>query len=152
MSQPPSSDRELHWVVEDDADVVPLQVATKRLCCSLGFGARAQWEVAIAVTELATNIVKYAGSGTITLSWQEHCATLVIEARDRGPGLDRPDLALMDHISEGNDRRAAPLASRGLGTGLGAISRMLDELTVENCPDGGARFVGLKRRRVEPLR
>lgn len=72
--------------------------------------------VAIAVTELATNILKHAGSGTILCESIAHngSAGLRLLALDKGPGI--PDLgrALEDGYS----------TSGTAGNGLGAVQRL----------------------------
>ncbi|HFE44138.1 MAG TPA: hypothetical protein ENJ18_01410, partial [Nannocystis exedens] len=93
------------------------------------------WELAIAVSEAATNMIKYGGGGIITL---RRVATprphVALEARDRGAGIEQLERALVDNISEGNDARESIPASgrRGLGLGLGAIYRLMDEVEINS--------------------
>jgi anti-sigma regulatory factor (Ser/Thr protein kinase) len=110
--------------------------------------ARDEWNLAIAASEATTNIVKFAGRGTLTLrlsAGPPRCFLFIAE--DDGPGLDEPETALRDHVSENVDLRRDPPKRwrRGLGTGLGAIARALDELRVERRAGGGTRLVGWRR-------
>lgn len=108
--------------------------------------ARDEWNLAIAASEAATNIAKFATSGTLTVRvLGEAQRVFELVAEDDGPGLDDPERALRDHVSEGVDLRAAdpPRSRRGLGTGLGAIARAMNaSLTIERRPGGGTRLVG----------
>jgi anti-sigma regulatory factor (Ser/Thr protein kinase) len=107
-----------------------------------GLDVRTQWAVAIAATELSTNVVKFGLPGTLTLRLQPGPPlALEIEAADRGPGFADLDHALRDGVSEGLDRTAPgprPMARRGLGLGLGAVQRMTDALTVRPRLGGGS--------------
>jgi serine/threonine-protein kinase RsbT len=141
-----SSSSERVWEVACAVDVVSLQPGVRRFAALLGFSRRAQWEVAIAASEAAANMVKHAGGGTLILRrLDEPEPGLELEARDSGPGILEPDLAFRDHISEGIDLRSPerPPRARGLGVGLGAIRRLMDETRWENLPDGG-RLVARK--------
>jgi serine/threonine-protein kinase RsbT len=75
--------------------------------------------VATAVSELARNILVYAGGGTIDLSLiqeDSHRGMLVI-AQDEGPGIENVELAMRDGYSTSN----------GLGVGLPGTDRLMDE-------------------------
>jgi serine/threonine-protein kinase RsbT len=141
-----ASDVELRWNVVAELDAVLLRVATRRFALARGMGPPDCWKLAIAVSELATNMVKYARAGTVTLTVIQGRA-IRIDACDEGPGCIDIDLAMQDHVSEGRNLHLDPsiLDRRGLGTGLGATSRMLDEFYIEGAVGGGMRIVGIKR-------
>jgi serine/threonine-protein kinase RsbT len=110
-----------------------------------GLSARAQWEVSIATSELATNIAKHAGQGTILLRLEPEA--LVVEARDRGAGIADVAAALVDGYSEGGLRSERPRTpGEGLGVGLGSVQRMMDGVQVESDGARGTRIVASKRR------
>jgi len=143
-----SSSVELVCQVQSSHDLAPLQASVRRFLRALGLPSREQWCVAIAASEAASNLVKHAGGGTLSLRLDGGPPpALVLEALDCGPGFADIDRALLDHVSEGVDlvtdepRRHR----RGLGTGLGAIGRMMGTLAVENRPGGGARVVAIKQ-------
>jgi anti-sigma regulatory factor (Ser/Thr protein kinase) len=94
-----------------------------------GFNETERGAIAIAVTELATNIVKHAGSGTIVCGniAQNGNAGLRVLALDKGPGI--PDLgrALEDGYS----------TSGTAGNGFGAVQRLSTRFEVYSRPQRG---------------
>jgi len=125
----------------------------ERFARSLGFEGNDLWELSIAVRELATNVVKFAGEGVVTLRrLEEPRVGIEIVAEDDGPGIEDVAAARQDGFSEGRmlvdcDRR---VPRRGLGTGLGAVERMMNDMVIENRPEGGLRIVA--RRWLAPTR
>lgn len=81
-----------------------------------GLGETERGAIAIAVTELATNILKHAGSGTIVCQCmaQNGSAGLRVLALDKGPGILDVGRALEDGYS----------TSGTAGNGLGAVRRL----------------------------
>jgi serine/threonine-protein kinase RsbT len=145
-----SSAAEIHWEVVDAADLVPLQVAARRFAIAQGFRNADAWRLAIAASEAASNILKFAGRGTLTFTSQAGSpGTIRLDAVDNGPGYSNLSEAMRDHISEGRDVAREPRVQdrRGLGIGLGALMRMLDEVVIENTPQGGAHVGGVLRAR-----
>lgn len=96
----------------------------KKAARTLEFEEHAQQMIATAISELAYNIIKYAGKGRISISQVTHNKRYGIEivARDRGPGIDNMEQALADHFSSGGT----------LGLGLPGIKRMMDEFKIES--------------------
>lgn len=86
-------------------------------------------EVAIATTEIATNLVKHAGRGHILVQQlgKEGNLGLRIIGVDKGPGIADVMLALEDGHS----------TAETMGTGLGAIKRLSDAFDVYTFPGGG---------------
>jgi anti-sigma regulatory factor (Ser/Thr protein kinase)/serine/threonine protein phosphatase PrpC len=85
--------------------------------------------VAIAATEMATNLVKHAGSGHIIVQQihQNGNSGLRIISVDKGPGIADISRALADgHSTAGT-----------MGTGLGSLKRMSDSLEVYSVPGAG---------------
>jgi anti-sigma regulatory factor (Ser/Thr protein kinase) len=113
--------------------------AAKAAAAALGFLPNAAEEIALAATELATNVITHAAGGTVTLT--PLCGGgrvgLEIESVDHGPGIADVDLALADRFSTSGSR----------GTGLGAVNRLMDELDVASRPGVGTRIVCRKWRR-----
>ncbi len=85
--------------------------------------------IATAVSELANNIVKYAGSGEILIDQIKTASRTGIEviARDKGPGIEDTQKAMADHYSSGNT----------LGLGLPGVKRMMDEFELTSAPSKG---------------
>ena len=131
---------ELELATLDDARLAQAQVRRFAEACS--FDRTAQWQIATAASEAATNAVKHGGGGRLILTTlAAPTPGLRFEARDRGPGIDDLELAIRDHVSRGVDLRGLdrPAKADGLGTGLGAIGRLMDAWGWENL-DGGARL------------
>lgn len=91
----------------------------RELCAEIGFATTDRTLVATAISELARNIVSYAGHGEIVLCGLESAGRRGIQvvARDQGPGIANPELALRDGYSTG----------RSLGLGLPGARRLMDE-------------------------
>jgi anti-sigma regulatory factor (Ser/Thr protein kinase) len=111
-----------------------------------GLAIRAQWEVSIAVAELASNVLKFVGTGTLGMRHElEPRRAVVIEVVDQGHGIGDLGAAITDGWSEGGrltPERAA--AARGLGVGLGSVHRMMDQVEIETDPGRGTRIVARK--------
>ena len=109
-------------------DVERIRREARSLATAIGF-ARAEAEaVALAVSELATNLVRYAPGGEIRAMTcrGEAGRGIVIESRDSGPGIADVELALQDGYSTGG----------GLGSGLPAVQRLMDEFALSTGPTG----------------
>jgi phosphoserine phosphatase RsbX len=119
----------------DNAQVV---YATRKLAAQLGFAESEQFLIATAVSELATNIIRYADRGRINLRMIEADSRTGIEvtAEDYGPGIVNIDEAMQEHFSSGN----------GLGLGLPSVRRIMDEFAIESKPGQGTRIVARKWR------
>lgn len=89
------------------------------------------------ISELGTNIIKYARSGYITVERLEAngAVDIAICARDSGPGIHNIDLAMEDRFSTGTS----------LGLGLPSVRRMADTFTIESLPSTGT-VVSVKKR------
>ena len=85
------------------------------------------------MTELATNLIKHAQGGTLTLTPLADGGRvgLEIESHDNGPGIADVEQALGDRFSTAGTR----------GTGLGAVNRLMDELDITSRRGRGTRIV-----------
>lgn len=93
----------------------------------------------IIATEMATNVVKFAGGDGAVLLHPEPDGVELI-ALDRGPGI--PDGQAEDRVSSVGT----------LGTGLGAIRRLSDRFALHTVPQGGTVLVaGVGARRAAPV-
>ena len=111
-----------------------------------GFGKTALWEIAIAVSELVTNVLKYAGRGQITIRRiAEPTPGIEISVEDEGPGIEDPAQVVVDGYSEWRGGTPRPEGQRrSLGAGLGAVHRLMDQVQIDNRTEGGARVVARK--------
>jgi anti-sigma regulatory factor (Ser/Thr protein kinase) len=97
--------------------------------------------VATIVSELGSNVLKYAERGTVELQRlrRDGAAGVEITARDAGPGIPDVELALKDHYSSG----------RTLGLGLPGVRRMADEFEIGPTAGGGTT-VRVRKRLLGP--
>ena len=133
---------------EEGERVVPIRMRGDAECAAheartfakrAGLGARAGWEVSIAASELATNMLKFAGAGEVRLR-HVHVPreAIVVEAVDRGHGIANVRAAVVDGFS------GRP--SDGLGVGLGSVHRMMDHVDIQTDVRTGTRIVASKFR------
>jgi len=110
---------ELVVPIKADVDVVAARQQARGLVSKLRFSSSELTLIATAISEVARNIVSYAGNGEIVLRVVERGPRrgLVVIARDRGPGIADIERAMQDGYS----------TSRGLGLGLPGSKRLMDE-------------------------
>lgn len=127
---------ELHCVIAEPVDNALAISATRRLCAEIGFPETEQFLIATVVSELATNILRYAGRGEVRIRPLEQDGRTGVEvlAVDNGPGIADMDLALADNYSTGGT----------LGLGLPSVKRIMDEFRVESGPGRGVRCLARK--------
>src|SRR5688572_8834425 len=88
--------------VTSDMEIVNARRQGRSLAEEMGFSATDATLVATAISELARNIVHYAGGGEILLgkvNGKDRPAGIAIIARDSGPGISDLQLALRDGFS-----------------------------------------------------
>lgn len=106
-------------------------LAVRSFCVEAGLASGATAALATAVSELATNVVKYAGRGRITLRRVRRLEQPGVEVvvNDHGPGIADVELALQEHQSTGGT----------LGLGLSGTRRLVDEFEIVSEPGTGTR-------------
>jgi serine/threonine-protein kinase RsbT len=117
------------------------------LARSIGFASEAASAIAIAVSELVTNALKFSGGGTVVARpIDEPLPGIEIVVVDDGPWVGEVDAARIDGYSEGRILVPDDLARRprGRGVGLGAVERLMDELAIEEAAGGGVRVSARK--------
>nr|WP_315204299.1 ATP-binding protein [uncultured Albidiferax sp.] len=99
--------------------------------------------LATVVSELGSNILKYAGSGHIRVQTTADASRTCVElvAEDFGPGIPDVPLALQEHYS----------TSGSLGLGLSGVRRMVSEFQIESAPGQGCRVRVRKWLTAPPL-
>lgn len=122
--------------VSKDADVVSARQHGRKMATDIGFSSPDQALLTTAISELARNIVTYAGDGEIKLSVVEgpQGAGIRVEARDRGPGIEDIPAAMTDGFSTGNS----------LGLGLPGTKRIVDEFEIHSEPGKGVLVTAVK--------
>ena len=103
--------------VNDSSQVADARRTATRIAQELRFDETAAGKAALIATELATNLVKHGGGGSI-LFVANHALTII--AIDRGRGIPNVNAAMQD----GYSTAGSP------GTGLGAIKRAADLVDV----------------------
>jgi serine/threonine-protein kinase RsbT len=105
--------------IRADVDVVIARQKIRALVSDLRFSGSELTLIATAISEVARNIVSYAGSGEIVLRVvrQGQRRGITVVARDQGPGIADIERAMEDGFS----------TSRGLGLGLPGSKRLMDE-------------------------
>jgi serine/threonine-protein kinase RsbT len=134
--------------VDTDSDVLRVQRTARTAALTLGFRKAEADELAIAASELATNILKYATRGLISF-WvvddPDRGIGMCIAARDQGPAFRDFSLALRDGFDDkGPIPPEALLARRGLGTGLGAVKRFTHHVEHEALDGQGKEIRALR--------
>lgn len=126
--------------VASDTEIVNARRQGRGLAEEMGFSPTDATLVATAISELARNIVHYAGSGEILLgriNGKDRPAGIAIIARDSGPGISDLQLALRDGFS----------TSGGLGLGLPGVRRIMDEFDIDSRLGGGTTVTTIKWKR-----
>jgi anti-sigma regulatory factor (Ser/Thr protein kinase) len=147
------------YAIREWPDVAIARHQARRLARGQGLDPRRAGEVAIVVSELASNIVKYgirgdvrvqvaaiaviaglatipgitrvAGAAAMAGRAAAAAATVTVVARDIGPPIHDLAMALRDGHDDHGPIDPALMARRGgLGTGLGAVARLTDHLEV----------------------
>jgi serine/threonine-protein kinase RsbT len=105
-----------------DFDVVAARQHGRALAAAAGFTGSELTVIATAISEVARNIVSYAGTGEICISiiTDGRNRGVAIVARDSGPGIADVEKALQDGFSTG----------RSLGLGLPGSKRLMDEFEI----------------------
>lgn len=134
------TDTELFFPITDSVDNAMAISAVRRLCADIGFAESEQFLVATVVSELATNILHYAGQGEIRIKALQCCGRQGVEvlATDRGPGIADIEKALTDNYSTGGT----------LGLGLPSVKRIMDEFTIASEPGCGVRCLARKWKAI----
>jgi anti-sigma regulatory factor (Ser/Thr protein kinase) len=126
--------------VRDRLDVYAPRQAVEELARKLGFPRQARQELAIVVSELCSNIVKYGIRGSIeieSLSDPTNGLAILLSASDEGPEFSDFWMALQDGCDDRGPIDPGKLLKRdGLGIGLGAIIRLTDTLQLEQGKQG----------------
>lgn len=142
------------YEVRDAIDLYAPRQGVRQVGERLGFSRGECQELAIVVSELTSNILKYGVRGSIAIDPRETGPLgpgVVVVARDQGPPFHDLELALRDGYDDRGPIDPASLLKRGgLGTGLGAVVRLTDVFEVERLAVGKA--IRVIRYRTRPRR
>lgn len=120
---------ELLVAIASDTDIVLARQEGRRLASELGFSSGDLTVIAAAISEIARNVLEYAGRGEVLLRLIEQRGQrgICVVVRDEGPGIPDVGLAVQDGFS----------TSGGLGLGLPGARRLMDEFEVHSEPGHG---------------
>ena len=112
--------------VRDETGTAWSVMQARKTATAIGFDEVFCQMIATAVSELANNIVKYAGRGEILMDRviAQHRMGIQVTAWDRGPGIEDVEKVMADHYSTGDT----------LGLGLPGVKRMMDEFELASTP------------------
>jgi anti-sigma regulatory factor (Ser/Thr protein kinase) len=120
------------FTIQGRSDAIVTASQARRFALGFGMPMRRATELAIVVSELASNIVKHGVRGEIRLAWDPEVpprGEITVEAHDVGPPIHDLQMAMIDGYDDrGPIDPALILRRRGLGTGLGAVARLADRL------------------------
>jgi serine/threonine-protein kinase RsbT len=119
--------------IASEADVASAMRAGRMLAEEVGLSLVEAQHVATAVSEVATNVWRYAGSGEMELEAVESEGRrgVRIVVSDRGPGIADVPAALRDGVSSGGS----------LGVGLPGARRLMDEFELRSAAGQGTVVV-----------
>ncbi len=114
--------------IRTEADVVNARQTGRELAAAIGFNRTDQALIATAISELARNILNYAGAGEVRFSHASAKGRDGIEvvAGDDGPGIANLEDAMRDGFT----------TSGGLGLGLPGTKRLMDDFRVQTGASG----------------
>lgn len=119
-----------HWLpISDPSDVSVCRRNARQLAQVAGFSQARTEEIAIVVSEAATNVLRYAKRGRCLLQRMPGIGgpRLAVIVVDQGPGIDALDKMMRDgSSSEGS-----------AGLGLGAMQRLSDQFDIYSNRDEG---------------
>jgi serine/threonine-protein kinase RsbT len=115
--------------IKSERDIVVARQKGRALATKIGFSISDATLIATAISELARNIVSYAGEGMIAMNaiYNSKREGLLIVASDEGPGIADIPGAMRDGFS----------TSGSLGIGLPGVRRLMDEFELASEPGVG---------------
>ena len=122
--------------IGSEHDILTARQRGRELASEAGITGSDLTLVATAISEIARNIVEYAGRGelTLTLIGDGENRGILVVARDHGPGIADVAQAMQDGYSTG----------RSLGLGLPGARRLMDEFEVDS-EEGEGTTVTMKK-------
>jgi len=117
--------------ISEESDIMAARQAVRGAASKLSFTVTDVTRIVTASSELARNILLYAGSGVMRCSLLDHDNLRGIELtfEDKGPGIPDTELAMKPGYTTG----------KGLGLGLPGAKRLMDEMEIESKIGKGTR-------------
>jgi serine/threonine-protein kinase RsbT len=122
--------------IDSELDIVAARVEGRNMAKELGFGIIDQARIATVISELARNVIHYAGSGQVILSPLVESGKIGLEivCEDQGPGI--ADLA--SAMGDGSSM------VRSEGMGLPGARRLMDEFEILSKLGAGTKIIARK--------
>ncbi len=134
-----SSQQQREVQIRSDNDIVATRRTVRAVAQSLGFGITDVTRIVTATSELARNVVLYAGSGV--MRWRELGMNgrvgVELTLEDNGPGIADIEQVMQEGYT----------TSGGLGLGLPGTKRLMDEFEIASEIGKGTRITVRKWRR-----
>src|SRR5512142_2778972 len=125
--------------IGSEADIVVARKTVRDVATQMGFGITDVTRIITAAAELARNVFRYAGSGT--MRWhrldKDDKIGLELVFEDHGPGIADVQEVMREGYS----------TSKGLGMGLPGSKRLMDELEIHSTVGEGTVVIVRKWRR-----
>ena len=122
--------------IRSEGDIVAARRTVREAVVGIGFGLTDVTRVVTAASELARNVYKYGGGGV--MRWRRLDGKgrrgIELEFIDQGPGIPDVQLAMQQGYSTG----------KGLGLGLPAAQKLMDELEIHTAPGAGTTVTSRK--------
>lgn len=128
-------------------DVVAARQAGREIARALGFGSADQTRLATAISELTSNVLRYAVEGVCIVRdvSDQNQGKVQIVVEDHGPGIPDIEKAMTQGFSTGG----------GLGAGLSGTRRLVHEFDIESEPGHTKVTIAMvtqKRPRMNSIR
>lgn len=124
-----------------ESDIVVVRKTVREAANQLGFGITDVTRIVTAASELARNIVLYAGTGIMqwnAVSGSNERSGIELSFIDRGPGIANIGLVMQEGYT----------SSGGLGMGLPGSKRLMDEMEIQSEVGKGTSITVRKWRRT----
>ncbi len=112
-----------------ESHIVEARGKARAIAQAVGFGQMDQIKISTAVSEVARNIINYAGKGTVTITSTTvsgHPAVHIV-ARDDGPGIPH-----LEEVLSGSYH-----SKTGMGLGLLGCKKLMDQFAIAAPQEGG---------------
>lgn len=124
--------RILTSLVQSETDVVLARQRAKQIAALCGFGPQDQVRIATSVSELARNIINYAGRGHVYFAIEGDTSpqVLMVQIEDKGPGIQHLDVILSGEYK----------SPTGMGMGIIGARRLADRFDIQTAPGKGTKI------------
>jgi serine/threonine-protein kinase RsbT len=112
--------------IRGEGDMNHARMLARETCKLVSLRGYQAQKVVTAVSELARNIARYAGSGRMSFRVDTSSEFIIVTAEDEGPGINN-----LDEILSGNYR-----SRTGLGRGLLGSRELADHFDIRTSPNG----------------